>query len=179
MIRNATPRSASGFNGSLVLELGSPDFGVTVGVLAGNGASVAVGATVFAGVAVAGRAVGVDVAAGAGVYVVIGDGIGVAVSPGVYGGIVGGMMTGGDTLHGDVMNVSLMRDTSPFRASARPSTLTPFARVIESDARIVPTNVEPDPREAEVDTCQKTLHGEAPLIRLTELDDAVIRDDVA
>jgi hypothetical protein len=42
-------------------------------------------------------------------------------------------------------------------------------------AMIVPTKVEPVPSVAELVTCQKTLQGLAPLMKLTRLDDAVTR----
>ena len=38
--------------------------------------------------------------------------------------------------------------------------------------------VEPDPRVAELVTCQKTLHELAPRMSFTELPDAVMRSDV-
>ena len=50
---------------------------------------------------------------------------------------------------------------------------------MEVRARMVPTRVEPDPRLAELVTCQKTLQGLPPLTKLTELVDAVTREDVA
>jgi hypothetical protein len=50
---------------------------------------------------------------------------------------------------------------------------------MDASARIVPANVEPDPRDAELTTRQKTLQGLAPFTKLTRLDDAVTRSDVA
>jgi hypothetical protein len=73
----------------------------------------------------------------------------------------------------------LIKDTSPFRASARPCTVAPSAIVMDVRAMIVPMKVEPDPRVAELMTCQKTLHELAPRMRFTELPDAVTRDEVA
>jgi len=81
--------------------------------------------------------------------------------------------------HDEVMNLSLINVTSPLRASALPSTVTPLSKVIEVMAMIVPTMDELDPKLAELVTCQKTLHGLAPLMRLTTLDEAVTRSDVA
>jgi hypothetical protein len=75
--------------------------------------------------------------------------------------------------------VSFIKVTSPFRASARPLTVTPLAIVIDVRARMVPTKLEPDPSVAELVTCQKTLHGFAPLMSTTLLEDAVTRSDVA
>ena len=73
----------------------------------------------------------------------------------------------------------MMSVTVPFRARTRPLTVTPLASVTEVSARIVPAKLEPDPSVAELVTCQKTLHGCAPLMKLTELEDAVTRSDVA
>jgi hypothetical protein len=55
----------------------------------------------------------------------------------------------------------------------------PPALVTDASAMIVPTKVEPEPRVAELVTCQKTLHGLAPLMKLTLLDEAVTRDEDA
>ena len=52
--------------------------------------------------------------------------------------------------------------------------MAPVFRVIEVSAKIVPTNVVPVSRVAELPTCQNTLHASAPLIRLTEAFGAVI-----
>jgi hypothetical protein len=75
--------------------------------------------------------------------------------------------------------VSLIKVTSPFRASARPCTVTPLPIVIDVRARMVPANVEPDLRAAELVTCQKTLQGSPPLMSTTELDVSMVRDEVA
>lgn len=75
--------------------------------------------------------------------------------------------------------VSPIKVTFPFRASAAPFSFTPSFIVIDVRARIVPMKVEPDPRVAELVTCQKTLHELAPLMSFTELDDAVMRSDGA
>jgi hypothetical protein len=49
---------------------------------------------------------------------------------------------------------------------------------MDVEAMMVPIKVEPDPRVAELKTCQKTLHELAPRMRFTELPDAVMRDEV-
>jgi hypothetical protein len=67
------------------------------------------------------------------------------------------------------MIVSLIRVTVPFRARALPFTVTALFMVINLRARIVPTTEEPDPSVAEQVSCQKTLHGCAPLINATEV----------
>jgi hypothetical protein len=77
------------------------------------------------------------------------------------------------------MTVSLIRVTVPFRASTRPDTVTPLFSVIDVVAMMVPAKLEPEPRVAELVTCQKTLQGWAPLTKRTELDEAVMRSDVA
>jgi len=43
---------------------------------------------------------------------------------------------------------------------------------------MVPTNRVPVPSVAEVETCQKTLHDDRPLMRATRLFDAVISDEL-
>src|SRR6476469_2714539 len=65
--------------------------------------------------------------------------------------------------------------TAPFLASARPVTFAPVVTVIDVRARMVPSRVEPVPSVAELPTCQKTLAAVAPLMRFTELPDAVTR----
>jgi hypothetical protein len=64
--------------------------------------------------------------------------------------------------------------TEPARASARPLMSAPLLSVIEARAMMVPTKSVSVPRVAELPTCQNTLHGEAPLMRLTLLPDAVV-----
>jgi hypothetical protein len=150
------PSIVSGPEGSLVLVAGSfwlPAIaaGETVGAAAATGAVV--GVTLEAAVAI-----GVDVGAGAGIAVALGAT--------VNGGRVGGITKGADT-HAVLRNLSLISVTLPFLASALPYTVTLSARVMEVKAMIVPTNVEPVPRAAELPICQKTLQGFAPLTRLT------------
>jgi hypothetical protein len=55
----------------------------------------------------------------------------------------------------------------------------PVCAEIEVNAKIVPTKVVLVPSVAELPTCQNTLHGEAPLMRLTVLFDAVIKVEPA
>ena len=92
--------------------------------------------------------------------------------------LVDGLALGAGVEHVDV-TMSLFKVTSPFRASTRPFTVTPPAIVIDVRAMMVPANVEPDPRVAELVTCQKTLQGSPPLMKPTELAEAVMRSDGA
>jgi hypothetical protein len=73
-----------------------------------------------------------------------------------------------------VVKTSVSRVTEPMRARARPWTVTPVVTDIDVCARIVPTKLEFVPNVAELPICQKTLHGWAPLIMLTLLDEAVV-----
>lgn len=91
--------------------------------------------------------------------------------------MVGGVVGGGR--HAGLVMVSESNVTAPLRASTRPSTVTLVVTVMLVRARIVPRNVEPVPRVAELPTCQKTLQDWAPLTRLTWLADAVVRVDPA
>jgi len=70
--------------------------------------------------------------------------------------------------------VSSSRVTAPFRASARPVTVSPVVTVIEVRARMVPWKTDPVPSVAELPTCQKTLQAWPPLMNLTELPEAVM-----
>ena len=70
------------------------------------------------------------------------------------------------------VNVSLINVTEPFRARARPCTVTLSSRLIEVRAMMLPTMTEPVPSTAELPICQKTLHSWAPLISETLLPDA-------
>ena len=106
-------------------------------------------------------------------------GTSVVASVAVVAGVAVDLVVAVEVEHVDLVIVSLIKVTSPFRASARPSTVTPLAIVIDVRAMMVPPNVEPDPRVAELVTCQKTLQGWPPLMKRTELDDAVMRSDVA
>ena len=92
------------------------------------------------------------------------------------GGAAHGALVGDDDgQETGLVTVSLIRVTSPFLASARPLSVTPLFVVMDVRARMVPTKVEPDPSVAELVTCQKTLQGWPPLMKATELDDAVMR----
>jgi hypothetical protein len=143
--------------------------GAAVGT-AGIGAAVGavVGVTLEAAVAI-------GVAAGVTVAVAVGAADGAIVN----GGRVGGTTTGGAALQVEVMKWSFISVTLPFRASALPWTVTVLSSVMDCRARIVPTKEEADPSVAELVTCQNTLQGLAPLMRLTELVDAVTREDCA
>ena len=130
--------------------------GAAVGTAAiGAGVGAVVGVTLEAAVAI-------GVAAGVTVAVAVGAADGAIVN----GGRVGGMSNGADA-HAEDKNRSLISVTLPLRASALPYTVTLSASVIEVRAMIVPTNVDPVPRAAELPICQKTLQGLAPLIKLT------------
>jgi hypothetical protein len=151
--------------------------GTAVGTAAiGAAVGAVVGVTLEAAVAI-----GFAVGAGAGVKVVIGAGTAVGLAPGaiVNGGRVGGTTTGGAALQVEVMKWSFISVTLPLRASALPWTVTVLSSVMDCRARIVPTKEEADPSVAELVTCQNTLQGLAPLMRLTELVDAVTREDCA
>jgi len=67
------------------------------------------------------------------------------------------------------------RVTAPFRAKSLPSTLAPVDAEIDVREMIVPTIVELVPRVVELVTCQKTLHGFAPFVNSTTLDELVMR----
>ena len=71
----------------------------------------------------------------------------------------------------------LIRVTAPLRASMRPTTVAPlFSEMLVSAIRL-PWNAVVVPSVAELPTCQKTLHGVAPLMSTTELADAVVSAD--
>jgi hypothetical protein len=65
--------------------------------------------------------------------------------------------------------------TVPFCASSLPSTVAPVMSVMLVSAKIFPTNFVVEPSVAELPTCQKTLHGAAPLINSTDEPLAVVR----
>ena len=81
------------------------------------------------------------------------------------------VVTGDDVAHVGGVNVSLFKVTAPLRARARPWTVTLRFTVIEVNARMFPTKVDPVPSVAELPTCQNTLHSWAPLINVTVLLD--------
>ena len=70
-----------------------------------------------------------------------------------------GVAVGAAAAHVARVMVSSISVTAPLRASARPSSVTPSAIVIDVRARMLPAKVESDPSVAELVTCQKTLHG--------------------
>lgn len=73
--------------------------------------------------------------------------------------------------------VLVSRVTEPSRARVWPLTVTPAFTVIETAARILPTNAVSVPRVTELPTCQMTLRAMAPLERSTRLAVAVVRVD--
>jgi hypothetical protein len=77
----------------------------------------------------------------------------------------------------DALIVSSIRVTSPFCASSLPSTVTAEPTVIDVKAMTVPAKVEPPSNPAELPTCQKTSHAEAPPSSATELPVFKVRDD--
>ncbi len=69
-----------------------------------------------------------------------------------------------------------MKVTSALRAKTLPLTVMPLVSVIWVRARIVPTNVLPEFfRNAELPTCQKTLHAWAPFVRVTDEVGSTVR----
>jgi len=129
---------------------------VVVGVVLGG---VEVGGVVVGGVVVGGVVVG-----------------GVVVGGVVVGGVVvGGVVVGGGwmTQRGLVI-VLVSRVTAPFRARTLPATVLPVSRDADCSAMMVPTKVVLVSRVAELPTCQKTLHGWAPLMSATVLFGAVM-----
>lgn len=82
-------------------------------------------------------------------------------------GVAVGVAVGtGVALQTEFVMVFAWRVTAPSRARARLFKAAPVLRWMSVRARMFPTNVEPDLSVAELVTCQKTLQGEAPLIRL-------------
>lgn len=130
-----------------------PPGALSVGGIVGRGAGVSRRAGwCSTGVAV-GRAAGVPIGVAEG----LADGL--AVGAGA-GGISAGAGVGtGATAQVGLMIVSSSNVTVPLRASARPKRVTRLFIVIEVRARMVPTKFESEPSVAELETCQKTLHG--------------------
>jgi len=149
------------------LPAGSAMIGLLMAVGGTVGTVVAVGATV---------AVGVGVALGAGLGLGLGLGEGLALGDAEPLGA--GLAATGEG-HDDPEIVLLSMVTAPVRARARPFTVAPEVIVIDVRAMIVPARVDPVASVAELVTCQKTLHGLAPLISATRLDDDVMNVDVA
>ncbi len=65
-----------------------------------------------------------------------------------------GVGVGLGAAHDELSMVSLIIVTSPLRASARPSSVTPFLSAIEVRARIVPLKLVLVSSVAELPTCQ-------------------------
>src|ERR1700730_14630926 len=63
----------------------------------------------------------------------------------------------------------LSKVNAPFPARALPFRMAPVPTVIDALAMIVPANVEPVPRVAELPTCQNTSWDEAPPVKMTLL----------
>ncbi len=82
---------------------------------------------------------------------------------------------GGTSAHSGRLMTLVSRVNAPSRASRRPSTVAPVSTEMDLKARMVPWKAVRSPSVAEDDTCQKTLQGSAPLMRLTALSVAVIR----
>lgn len=122
------------------------------------GTSVVATASVAGGVSEAlGAAASVAVGVSEGLAVGVGEGLAVGIGEGLAVGVGEGVGVGVE--HVDLVIVSLIKVTLPFRASARPSTVTPLFIVMDVRARMVPAKLEPDPSVAELVTCQKTLQG--------------------
>jgi len=81
------------------------------------------------------------------------------------------------------INVTLPLAPAALAASKRPCTVAPLPTVMDADARIVPTNVEPELMVAELPTVQKTLQARllplGALTNCTVLPVAVTRSDYA
>ena len=151
--------------GGLVVGGGPEVVGVGGLVVGGGPEVVGVGGLVVGG---GPEVVGVGgLVVGGGKVVVVGGAIVVVVS----GGIV---VLGGAVLQLGVEKSLSSRVTEPLRASARPWTFVPVFTVIEVNAKIVPTKLEPVPSVAELPICQNTLHAWAPPTKATLLADPVI-----
>jgi len=84
-----------------------------------------------------------------------------------------------DVVQAGWVMVFVSRVTAPLRASTLPMTVAPVFNEADVSAMMVPTNVLVVPSVAELPTCQKTLHHDAPLISETVLLDAVIKVEPA
>lgn len=71
--------------------------------------------------------------------------------------------------HRGLVTVLESKVVAPFRASNRRSKVAFVFALIEVNARMVPTNLEPTPSVEELPTCQKTLQAWAPLASVTPL----------
>jgi hypothetical protein len=88
------------------------------------------------------------------------------------------VVVGGGVTQAALVIRLVSRVTAPILAKARPLIDAPVVTVIDWSAMMVPTKVVLVPRVAELPTCQKTLQGLAPLIRITLESLAVIRVEV-
>jgi hypothetical protein len=66
--------------------------------------------------------------------------------------------------------------TAPVRTRIRPTSVEPALAVVETDAKMFPANAVSVPSVAEEPICQKTLQAWAPLVRLTTLFAAVVKE---
>jgi hypothetical protein len=153
-------------------------FAVAARSLAAVAALARAAAAAFAFAALAARAFAAALGAAAVVLVEAAVVVAGGGTTGVVAGAVVAVVATG-AAHDDLVIVSVSSVTAPFRASTRPSIVTPVVTVMLVSARIVPRKVEPVPSVAELPTCQKTLQDWAPLIRFTELADAVVSVDPA
>ena len=140
--------------------------------IGGAGAVVVVttGGTVVVVVVVAGTVVVVLVVVVAGTVVVVL----VVVVAGTVVVVLVVVVVAVDAKHVGVVTTLESKLTCPLRASSRPDTVAPVWAVIEVRAITVPSKDVLVARVAELPTCQKTLQACAPLIKLTELEGAVI-----
>jgi hypothetical protein len=151
-----------------------PPPAVVTGVVAGGDVVVVEAGGDVVVVVEAGGDVVVVVEAGGDVVVVEAGGDVVVVVAGAAVVVV----VGGVRSHPGWVKVSPPNVTSPFRANACPSTLTPSVMVIELKAMIVPVKlvvVAVAPSDAELPTCQKTLQACASFSKRTLLDPSTVR----
>lgn len=162
---------------SVVVVVPLAEAAVVVVVTPVAAAVVVVTGAVVLVVVVTGAVMLVVVAAGAAVLVVVGAAVVVVagrvevVETAVVLVVIG--------THEAGLTVFVSRVVAPLRASRRPWTRALVFALIEVNAMIVPTNVDPTPSVAELPTTQNTLHAWAPLTRDTVLLGAVIRVDAA
>jgi hypothetical protein len=144
--------------------------GPTVLVAVAVRVPVAVGPTVLVAVGISTVAVRVLVAVGIST-VLVGVSVGVLVSVGISTVAVGVAVAADQPW----LEIELpIRVTAPLRARSLPTTLAPSLRVMLSSARIFPANAVPDPRVAELPTCQKMLPWLQPLIGVMDAPLAVV-----
>jgi hypothetical protein len=88
---------------------------------------------------------------------------------------VGGTVVPVPPPHAEMETVLESIVTAPFRARVLPATVAPVVREILVSAKIFPTKFVAVPIVAELPTCQKMLHGAAPLVSTTDELLAVVR----